>query len=167
MRLEMNLLNTSEMFKFAYMRMLIALLFLASCSPAARFDRLIKKHPELIKRIDTSVKVDITVYRVDTFYVKGDTIIQGVNLDSLTGSFRELYSDSLYSISMSIDSLKKVKSKVVFKPRILTKSDTIYVEKTVVVPAKVVEVENKKWQYAFYITWLIIALAIALKKLWK
>jgi len=163
----MNLLNTSEMFKFAYMRMLIALLFLASCSPAARFDRLIKKHPELIKRIDTSVKVDITVYRVDTFYVKGDTIIQGVNLDSLTGSFRELYSDSLYSISMSIDSLKKVKSKVVFKPRILTKSDTIYVEKTVVVPAKVVEVENKKWQYAFYITWLIIALAIALKKLWK
>ena len=163
----MNLLNTREMFKFAYMRMLIALLFLASCSPAARFDRLIKKHPELIKRIDTSVKVDITVYRVDTFYVKGDTIIQGVNLDSLTGSFRELYSDSLYSISMSIDSLKKVKSKVVFKPRILTKSDTIYVEKTVVVPAKVVEVENKKWQYAFYITWLIIALTIALKKLWK
>jgi len=155
------------MFKFAYMRMLIALLFLASCSPAARFDRLIKKHPELIKRIDTSVKVGITVYRVDTFYVKGDTIIQGVNLDSLTCSFRELYSDSLYSISMSIDSLKKVKAKVVFKPRILTKSDTIYVEKTVTIPAKVVEVENKKWQYAFYITWLIIALTIALKKLWK
>ena len=149
------------------MRILIALFILASCSPAARFDRLIKKHPELIKRIDTSVKVNITVHTVDTFYVKGDTIFREANLDSLTSTFKEIYSDSLYSISMSLDSMRKVKAKVVFKPRVLTKIDTVYVETNVTVPAKVVEVENKKWQYAFYITWLVIACTIALKKLWK
>jgi hypothetical protein len=149
------------------MRIIIALVLLASCSPAARFDRLIKKHPELVKRMDTTIRVKVTVYKTDTFYVKGDTIIREANLDSLTSSFSELYSDSLYSISMSLDSLKKIKAKVVFKPRTLTKLDTIYVDKVITVPAKVVEVQNDRWKYPFFITWIVIMLTIALKKLWK
>jgi len=149
------------------MRIIIALVLLASCSPAARFDRLIKKHPELVKRMDTTIRVKVTVYKTDIFYVKGDTIIREANLDSLTSSFSELYSDSLYSISMSLDSLKKIKAKVVFKPRTLTKLDTIYVDKVITVPAKVVEVQNDRWKYPFFITWIVIMLTIALKKLWK
>jgi hypothetical protein len=149
------------------MRIIIALVLLASCSPAARFDRLIKKHPELVKRMDTTIRVKVTVYKTDTFYVKGDTIIREANLDSLTSSFSELYSDSLYSISMSLDSLKKIRAKVVFKPRTLTKLDTIYVDKVITVPAKVVEVQNDRWKHPFFITWIVIMLSIALKKLWK
>ena len=149
------------------MRIIIALLLLTSCSPAVRFDRLLKKHPELIKRIDTSIRINTTVYETDTLYIKGDTVIKDANIDSLTSSFQELYSDSLYSISMSLDSLKKVRAKVVFKPRTIIRLDTIYIDKVITVPAKVVEIKVDKWKYPFFITWVVIALLIALKRLWK
>ncbi len=128
--------------------------FLASCSPQKRFQRLIEKHPELIKELDTKVTIRDTIVKTDTIFIKGAVVETQVNIDSIIDKYTEVYNDSLVSISVSLDSLKQLKTKVHIKDRFFARTDTIYYEKEVIVPAKMIE--NKNWMYAFIVSWIVI-----------
>jgi uncharacterized protein YdcH (DUF465 family) len=127
---------------------------LASCSPQKRFQRLIEKHPELIKELDTKVTIRDTIVKTDTIFIKGKTVEVKTNVDSLIRKYTQIYDDSLVSISVSLDSLKQLKTKVHIKDRFFARTDTIYYEKEVIVPAKMIE--NKNWMYAFIVSWIVI-----------
>jgi hypothetical protein len=130
------------------------LLSLASCSPQKRFQRLIEKHPELIKELDAKVTIRDTIVKTDTIFIKGAVVETQVNIDSIIDKYTEVYDDSLVSISVSLDSLKQLKTKVHIKDRFFARTDTIYYEKEVIVPAKMIE--NKNWMYAFIVSWIVI-----------
>ena len=132
----------------------VFLLSLASCSPQKRFQRLIEKNPELIKQLDTKVIIRDTIVKTDTIFVEGTVVETQVNIDSIVGKYTEVYNDSLVSISMALDSLKQLKTKVHIKDRLFTRTDTIYYEKEIVVPAKMIE--NKRWMWAFILSWVVI-----------
>jgi hypothetical protein len=132
----------------------VFLLLLASCSPQKRFQRLIEKNPELIKELDTKVIIRDTIVKTDTIFIKGAVVETQVNIDSIIGKYTEVYDDSLVSISVSLTSLKQLKTKVHIKDRLFTRTDTIYYEKEIIVPAKVIE--NKRWMWAFILSWVVI-----------
>jgi len=132
----------------------VFLLSLASCSPQKRFQRLIEKNPELIKQLDTKVIIRDTIVKTDTIFIEGVVVETQVNIDSIVGKYTEVYNDSLVSISMALDSLKQLKTKVHIKDRLFTRTDTIYYEKEIVVPAKMIE--NKRWMWAFILSWVVI-----------
>lgn len=128
--------------------------FLASCSPQKRFQRLIEKNPELIKELDTKIIIRDTIVKTDTIFIKGAVVETHINIDSIVGKYTEIYDDSIVSISMSLDSLKRLKTKVHIKERLFTRTDTIYYEKKVIIPAKMIE--NKSWMWAFIASWVLI-----------
>jgi len=133
---------------------LFLLSLLASCSPQKRFQRLVAEHPELIKELDTKVTIRDTIIKTDTIFVEGAVVETQVNIDSIIDKYTEVYDDSLVSISVSLDSLKQLKTKVHIKDRFFTRTDTIYYEKEIIVPAKVIE--NKRWMWAFILSWVVI-----------
>jgi hypothetical protein len=133
---------------------LFLLSLLASCSPQKRFQRLIEKNPELIKQLDTKVIIRDTIVKTDTIFIKGAVVETQVNIDSIVGKYTEVYDDSLVSISMALTSLKQLKTKVHIKDRLFTRTDTIYYEKEIIVPAKMIE--NKRWMWAFIVSWVVI-----------
>jgi uncharacterized protein YdcH (DUF465 family) len=135
-------------------------LILASCTPQKRFQRLIEKHPELIKELDTKVTIRDTIVKTDTIFIEGAVIETQVNIDSIVGKYTEVYNDSLVSVSMALDSLKQLKTKVHIKDRLFTRTDTIYYEKEILVPAKMIE--NKNWMYAFIVSWVVVICLTAL-----
>jgi hypothetical protein len=135
-------------------------LILASCTPQKRFQRLIEKHPELIKELDTKVTIRDTIVKTDTIFIEGAVIETQVNIDSIVGKYTEVYNDSLVSVSMALDSLKQLKTKVHIKDRLFTRTDTIYYEKEILVPAKMIE--NKNWMYAFIVSWIVVICLTAL-----
>lgn len=136
--------------------------FFASCTPQKRLQKLIEKHPELIHTLDTKLTIHDTIIRYDTIIVKGQVVEVKANIDSLTRKYTQIYEDSFVSISMAMDSLKEVKARVKIKDRLLTRTDTIYYTKEITVPAKVVVQENRRWMWAFIISWLIILALTAL-----
>jgi len=127
---------------------------LASCSPQKRLQRLIKKNPELIKELDTKVIIRDTIVKTDTIFIEGAVVETQINIDSIVDKYTEVYNDSLVSISMALSSLKQLKTKVYIKDRLFTRTDTIYYEKEIVVPAKMIE--NKRWMWAFILSWVVI-----------
>lgn len=133
---------------------LFLLSLLASCSPQKRFQRLVAEHPELIKELDTKVTIRDTIVKTDTIFIKGAVVETQINIDSIINKYTEVYDDSLVSISVSLDSLKQLKTKVHIKDRFFARTDTIYYEKEVIVPAKMIE--NKNWMYAFIVSWIVI-----------
>ena len=135
---------------------IIALLFLVSCTPQKKLQRLIEKHPELIHTLDTQFTIHDTIIKKDTILVEGMTVVAPFNIDSLTRKYTDIYEDSFVSISLSLDSLKQLKTKVKVKDRLITRTDTIYYTKEITVPAKVVVHENKWWMWAFIISWAVI-----------
>jgi hypothetical protein len=148
-----------------YINIILLSLLLASCTPQKRFNRLIEKHPELIKTLETKVIIHDTIVELDTIFIKGEVIEAKINIDSITQEYAEIYSDSLVSISLSLDSLRQVKTKVHIKDRLFTRTDTIYYTKEVIVPSKAIEIENKNWMWAFIASWVVILCLVALH--WK
>lgn len=140
----------------------ILFLFLASCSPQKRFQRLIEKNPDLIKNLDTKVIVNDTIIETDTIFIEGATIEVPFNVDSLTRKYTEIYEDSFVSISLAVDSLRELKTKVKVKDRFFTKTDTIYYTKEITVPSKGIVYENKRWMWAFIGSWVLIFALVAL-----
>lgn len=150
------------------MKYLLIILMFVSCSPQARLNRLLSKHHDLIKHYDTTIVVRDTVIVNDTVTVKADTLKIGVNLDSLTASFQEAYSDSFYSVSFALDSLKRLKAKVVFKERKIVETDTVTTERVITLPAKVIEIQkplkDNWWFWAFVTLALFTLLAPILRR---
>ena len=140
--------------KYIIIAFVFLLSLLASCSPQKRLQRLIKKNPELIKELDTKVIIRDTIVKTDTIFIEGAVVETQINIDSIVDKYTEVYNDSLVSISMALSSLKQLKTKVYIKDRLFTRTDTIYYEKEIVVPAKMIE--NKRWMWAFILSWVVI-----------
>ena len=122
------------------MRYLILLLFLSSCTPQKRLERLIRKHPELV-RVDSVKIIDTVITKsvsVDTMQVMNtyDTFI--VNRDRLTVQVIR-HQDSIYVYGKCA-------------------GDTVVLERKV--PVRIIEVKESTsvpwWVYAFLILVLVV-----------
>jgi hypothetical protein len=122
------------------MRYLILLLFLASCTPQKRLERLIRNHPELV-RVDSVKIIDTVITKsvsVDTMQVMNtyDTFI--VNRDRLTVQVIR-HQDSIYVYGKCA-------------------GDTVVLERKV--PVRIIEVKESTsvpwWVYAFLILVLVV-----------
>jgi hypothetical protein len=122
------------------MRYLILLLFLSSCTPQKRLERLIRKHPELV-RVDSVKIIDTIITQsvsIDTMQVMNtyDTFI--VNRDRLTVQVIR-HQDSIYVYGKCA-------------------GDTVVLERKV--PVRIIEVKESTtvpwWVYAFLILVLVV-----------
>ncbi len=122
------------------MRYLILLLFLSSCTPQKRLERLIRKHPELV-RVDSVKIIDTVITRsvsIDTMQVMNtyDTFI--VNRDRLTVQVIR-HQDSIYVYGKCA-------------------GDTVVLERKV--PVRIIEVKESTtvpwWVYVFLILVLVV-----------
>ncbi len=122
------------------MRYLILLLFLASCTPQKRLERLIRNHPELV-RVDSVKIIDTVITKsvsVDTMQVMNtyDTFI--VNRDRLTVQVIR-HQDSIYVYGKCA-------------------GDTVVLERKV--PVRIIEVKESTtvpwWVYAFLVLVLVV-----------
>ena len=122
------------------MRYIVILLFLASCTPQKRLDRLIRNHPELA-RVDSVKIVDTVITRsvsIDTMQVMNtyDTFI--VNRDRLTVQVIR-HQDSIYVYGNCA-------------------GDTVVLERKV--PVRIIEVKESTsvpwWVYAFLVLVLVV-----------
>lgn len=134
-------------------------LITVSCSPQARFSRLIKKNPELIEKLTTIVEHRDTVYFDsvitvrDTFYAPAlsDTFFIKNNRDTtiVTDKYKLTKKGNEYKLDISADTFY-------FEKEIFV-NDTIYIQKKIRTEAKVIkESKSKKWFY--FILGCIVAL---------
>ena len=121
---------------------LLSILLLFCCSPKQRLNRLLKKHPELIRTQDTIIT---------------DTIIT-----------RSFYYDSTLRANFFRDTIIIVKNNLTTKIHYNYNTDSLYIHndlkpdtiiKTIIIPVKTIEV-NKKENGLFY--WFLICLIILL-----
>jgi hypothetical protein len=98
-----------------------------SCSPQKRFNRLVKKHPHLIKNLDSKVIVKDSIYDSDTFIypgfkdsfqIDGDTVIQ-------KSKYRIEKNRNKFDLQVYPDSFFRI--------------DTIYTQKEITIPGKVID----------------------------
>jgi|688.fasta_scaffold155226_2 hypothetical protein len=122
------------------MRYLILLLFLSSCTPQKRLERLIRKHPELV-RVDSVKIIDTIITQsvsIDTMQVMNtyDTFI--VNRDRLTVQVIR-HQDSIYVYGKCA-------------------GDTVVLERKI--PVRIIEVKESTsvpwWVYVFLILVLVV-----------
>ena len=121
---------------------LLSILVLFCCSPKQRLNRLLKKHPELIRTQDTIIT---------------DTIIT-----------RSFYYDSTLKANFFRDTIIIVKNNLTTKVHYNYNTDSLYIHndllpdtiiKTIIIPGKTIEV-NKKENGLFY--WFLICVMILL-----
>lgn len=128
---------------------ILFLVLQTSCSYKARFKRLVKKHPDLIKMVyfDTTIsgvvyEIDTVIYRgfTDSFYIESkikDTSIlkDKYRIDKKGDRFQlEVYPDTIYI------------------------PDSIPYEVQVTLPGRIIEVDNTpKWIYFIEKNWLFLA----------
>jgi hypothetical protein len=100
---------------------------LVSCSAQKRFKRLVKKHPELVKNLDTKVRFKDTVYFNQTIIAPG-------------------YTDSVYitkDTTIYKDRLNVSKTGNWFKftdyPDTINNHDTAYIDKLILVPGQIID----------------------------
>jgi hypothetical protein len=125
----------------------IVILLLNSCSPQKRFNRLLRAYPELVASDTILIKDTLLGWSYDTtsIFLPGDTIV--VNKENTTVTIHRYHTDSV---------------------KVFVETDTIYMEKEVVVD-KVVMVENKKKDktslYLLAVLFgVIVAMAIQVRK---
>lgn len=124
------------------MRYLVILLLLASCTPQKRLDRLIRRHPELV-RVDSVKIIDTVITQevsVDTMQVMNtyDTFI--VNRDRLTVQVIR-HQDSIYVFGKCA-------------------SDTVVIERNV--PVKVVEASTDEGVLKWVVPVLLVIIMLML-----
>lgn len=107
--------------------MLTILLFSVSCSPQKRLNRLVRKHPQLIRSLDTTVFVRDTVYQLSKFYYKGFKDSFELNKDSVlkTAKYRLSKLGEKYSLQVYPDTLFRI--------------DTFFWEKILKIPGKIID----------------------------
>lgn len=122
------------------MRYLVLILLLSSCTPQKRLDRLIRRHPELV-RVDSVKIVDTVITRdvsIDTMRVMNthDTFI--VNRDKLTVQVIR-HQDSIYVFGKCA-------------------SDTVVIERSV--PVKVVESQSDEGVLKWVVPVLLVIIML-------
>ena len=140
---------------------LLLVVILTSCSPVARFTRLVKKHPYLIQK-DTVTKVD--TIRINVPLETVDSVFQ---LDTFLIELHD-------TITVTKDRLKveifRVKDSIIVNG----KCDTVYIDKIIErkIPVKYYQVQTNTWKdykkYAIIglsILFLIIVLILIIKLL--
>jgi len=119
------------------------LIFLCYCTPQQRLNKLLKKHPELVKKLDTTI--------IDTF---------------ITRSF---YYDTTLKANFFRDTIVINKNNIQTKVFYNYKTDSLFINnyvapdtliKTITVPAKTVEIKNKfdGIKYIFYLSIVFLLL---------
>lgn len=119
------------------------LIFLCYCTPQQRLNKLLKKHPELVKRLDTTI--------IDTF---------------ITRSF---YYDTTLKANFFRDTIVINKNNIQTKVFYNYKTDSLFINnyvapdtliKNITVPAKTVEIKNKfdGIKYIFYLAIVFLLL---------
>lgn len=118
------------------------LILVTACSPQKRLTRLLKKHPELVKTLDTRVTVKDTLLHSDTFVYPGFTDSFSITGDTILkkGKFSLKKNKNNYSLQVYSDTFYS--------------TDTIYYEKVFTVPGKVLEKSKSD------IIWWVLLLAI-------
>ena len=86
------------------MRYILILLLLASCSPQARFNRLIEKHPELLV--------------ADTILIR----------DTITLYIPEVHTDTVVTLKELIDTVTLTKERVTVKAWYIPKEKKVYIQ---------------------------------------
>jgi len=136
------------------LRSLLFLFLIYSCSPEAKFNRLIKKYPNLISSNiviikDTLIKKDtlILLQRIDSFIIKNDTVINTKN----------------FYIEKSNEVLK-----------IITKKDTVYFTDTFFyekkIPVPFIKNEAGLWQkfkYFWLSFWVFLGVFLFIRYIFK
>jgi len=127
---------------------LLSILVLFCCSPKQRLNRLLKKHPELIRTQDTIIT---------------DTIIT-----------RSFYYDSTLKTNFFRDTIIIIKNNLTTKVHYNYNTDSLYITndlkpdtiiKTITVPGKTIEVNKKEnGLFMWFILCIIILLLIGLIK---
>lgn len=113
----------------------LSLLMFSACSPQKRFNRLVNKHPHLIKSLDRKITVKDSIYDKDTFIypgfddsfqINGDTII-------IKQKYRFSKNSNRFNLQVYPDSFFRI--------------DTVYSEKEITIPGRVIDLtpELIKW----------------------
>lgn len=135
-------------------RFYLILFLICSCSPRAKFNRLIKKYPELISSNivlikDTLIKKDtfVLLEKIDSFIIKSDTIINTKN----------------FYIQKNNEVLK-----------IVTKKDTLFITDTFIyekkIPVPFIKNEAGTWQkfkYFWLSFWVFLGIFLFIRYLFK
>lgn len=100
---------------------------LTSCSPQKRFNRLVKKHPDLIKNLDQQILIKDSIYDKDTFIYPGFVDSFQINRDTIIQKLK-------YKLSKNRD-----KFNLQVFPDSFFSVDTIYTQKLITVPGKVID----------------------------
>lgn len=133
-----------------YIVFVLCLMVLA-CSPEKRLQKLLKKHPELLNKVDT-----VTVVRKDTITI--DRIVTDTAFHSSVDSFI-IVKDKLRIV------YRKIRDSIYIKGEYL--GDTIVRIDTVRIEVKIAEVrEPTLWEEVKGWLWLVILIIVGLT-VWK
>lgn len=128
------------------MRLFIFALLMCSCNAQHRFNRLVKKHPQFIDSLKTTVVFEKTFTETDTFIVKGDTI-------SLP--FAVLQRDTVFKSGRVTLRSKGGIISTYTKTDTFLQRDTLRIKETITISGKFVKRPWKTWE--FIVFWLPIA----------
>lgn len=129
----------------------VLLLLLAACSPQQKMARLLKKHPELVTTIATTVVVTDTITELDTFVVGGDTILVPVEV---------LLRDTIFTQGRVTLQSRGGSVMAYTRTDTLVQHDTFHYHSTHVVPGKVIHEPWKLWQIIVFwcpLIWFVVA----------
>jgi hypothetical protein len=136
----------------------VALLLLAACSPQQRMARLLKKHPELVTTIATTVVVTDTITELDTFVIEGDTVLVPV---------QALLRDTIFKQGR-VTLQSRGGNVMAFTGRdTFLQHDTAFVELEVTLPGKVVHTPWELWQIIVFWVPLLLLLVAGVRRLFS
>lgn len=112
-----------------------SIIFLSGCSAKKRFAHLVKNHPELVHQIDQDLRIHDTIPYHDTFYYPGftDTFTVKVTVHDTT-----IVRDN-YTLKIKTDQYGDKHYNLNVLPDTFYKKDTIYQDKIIKVPGKVID----------------------------
>lgn len=128
-------------------RLIIAVLILAGCSPQKRLARIIKNHPGLTDSVWTKIVLKETITEIDTFTLPGDTVSVAVEV---------LLRDTIFKQGRVTLASSGGRVSAFTKADTFLQRDTVYFNKTIQVPARVIKRPWRAWEY--FVFWLPIIL---------
>ena len=123
-----------------------------SCSPQKRLNRLVKKHPYLIRNFDQTIIVKDSIYDRDTFYYPG-----------FSDSFQIAKDTVLRKAQYRFSKIKDRYNLQVY-PDTISRIDTIFTEKAILVPGKTIDLTPDwiKWAFDHWVLMAYLTLSLAL-----
>lgn len=147
-----NHFNIAHSFAALWRRAAIVgcLVVLVSCSAEKRLQRLIKKHPELVKK--------------DTVYVRDTVITESIKTDTFF-VFKPYKTTDTFYIEKEKLKVQIIRQRDTIRANAEVKSDTIYVEKKVPIDNVIVKYDyvNPILNKLFYLSLILLLLFLIIK----